>query len=210
LGPPGSGKGTQAVRLSAALEVPHISTGDIFRALDDHSDMGREVKGYLDRGELVPDGTVAQVVADRLSRTDCARGFVLDGYPRTVRQAQALEDYLTAGGHQVELALLLDVDTDEVVARIAARRACRECGASYNMLSQPPREDELCDKCGVRLERRSDDSEKVIRRRLEVYDRQARAVEDFYAQRDRLVAVQGGNGTADEVWRRVARAARLR
>lgn len=199
-GPPGSGKGTQAVLLSEALKVPHISTGDIFRQqVKDGTDLGREVQAIMQSGALVPDELVNRIVENRLAQPDCAHGFILDGYPRTLPQAKMLDEMLDRIG-KCKVVVNLLVDYNIIVARLAARRQCPVCGASYNLVFNPPKKDMVCDRDGAALIQREDDTEEVIRKRFEAYNGQTLPVMDFFRQAGyRLVEVTGGNGAPEEL-----------
>ena len=202
LGKQGAGKGTQAVRLSRHYVVPHISTGDTFRqAVRSGSEFGQKAKRYLDAGELVPDELVIGMVRERLTRSDTShRGFVLDGFPRTVPQAEALEDMLVPNG--LHLAVDMEIDTGTVLARLASRRVCVDCGANYSVIDNPPRVPGLCDVCGGEVVQRDDDTEGAIRRRLELYDRETAPLIAWYAERQLLTRIDG-LGTPDEVTERI-------
>jgi adenylate kinase len=202
LGKQGAGKGTQAVRLSRHYVVPHISTGDMFRAaLRGNTEFGRKVKEYLDAGELVPDEVVIGVVKERLTRSDTSyRGFILDGFPRTVAQAEALEALLAPAG--LDLAVDLEIDTAHVLRRLASRRVCNDCGANYSVIDNPPRVPGLCDVCGGEVIQRDDDTEAAIRRRLELYERETAPLIAWYRERGLLAAVDA-LGTPDEVTDRI-------
>jgi adenylate kinase len=202
LGPPGAGKGTQATRIAAAYGIPHISTGDIFRAnVKGGTELGREAKGYMDKGDLVPDGVVIGMVQDRLTEDDCLSGFNLDGFPRTVPQAQALEEFLAEHERPIDVVLRLAVDESEIVKRLTGRRTCRECGAIFHVEDNPPATPGVCDVCGGELYQRDDDTEEVVMNRLEVYHRQTEPLEFFYWQRGLLRDVEAV-GEVDEVTRR--------
>jgi adenylate kinase len=199
-GPPGSGKGTQAVLLSDGLGVPHISTGDIFRQnVKDGTELGQQVKRIMDAGQLVSDELVNRIVEDRLGRPDCAPGFILDGYPRTVAQAGMLDGLLGRMG-KAKVVVSLAVDYNVIIARITARRQCPVCGASYNLVSNLPKSDGVCDRDGSPLTQREDDKEEVMRKRFEAYNAQTLPVMDFFqANGYRLVEVVGGNGAPEEL-----------
>jgi len=203
-GPPGSGKGTQAVLLSDALAVPHISTGDIFRQnVKDGTELGKQVKRIMDAGQLVSDELVNRIVEDRLGRPDCAQGFILDGYPRTVVQAGMLDGLLGRMG-KARVVVSLVVDYNVIIARITARRQCPVCGASYNLVSNLPKSDGVCDRDGSPLTQREDDKEEVMRKRFEAYNAQTLPVMDFFkANGYRLVEVVGGNGAPEELTARI-------
>ncbi len=199
-GPPGSGKGTQAVLLSGSLKVPHISTGDIFRQnVKEGTELGREVQAIMQAGQLVPDALVNRIVEDRLAKPDCAGGFILDGYPRTVPQAEMLDALLVRLGKD-KVVINLQVDYNIIVARITARRSCPACGAVYNLVSNPPKRDGVCDRDGVALIQREDDKEEVMRKRFDAYDAQTLPVIGFFrAHGYRVVDVTGGNGAPEDL-----------
>jgi adenylate kinase len=199
MGPPGAGKGTQASRLAERLRVPAISTGEMLRdEVKRGSALGREAKGYMDRGALVPDALIIAIIEARLQRDDCAHGFILDGFPRTVTQAEALDRALHRFGWSLHRVGSLNVPTDEVVRRLAGRRTCRECGTPYHVVLEPPRRDDTCDLCGGRLQRRDDDDEAVIAARLEVYERDTAPLLDYYRDRGLLAEIDG-RGKHDDV-----------
>ncbi len=181
LGPPGVGKGTQAVRLSKRLGVPHISTGDMFReALAKKTALGLSAKEYMDSGKLVPNEITIGLVRDRLENPDCSRGFILDGFPRDVAQAEALKKILKSLGVSLDAAVYIDAGPDIVVKRITGRRVCEDCGATYHMTFNPPPEDGKCPKCGGRICQRVDDREDTVRERLKVYKALTEPVVDYY------------------------------
>jgi len=187
LGPPGAGKGTQAAVIRERAGGPHISTGDLFRAaLKDESPLGRQVRQYLESGQLVPDDVTSAMVAQRLAQADCAKGCVLDGYPRTVAQAGDLDRILAEGGSRLDLVLYFDVTEATAIERLSGRRLCKQCGAGYHVKYMPPKKAGTCDRCGAVLIQRTDDREETIRERLAVYDRQTRALVDAYAGRGLL------------------------
>jgi len=203
LGPPGVGKGTQAVRIAEAYGVPHVSTGDLFRYhVGQGTELGREAQGYMVRGDLVPDGVTLGMVALRVAQPDAAVGAVFDGFPRTVPQAEGL-DQLLAGMHtQLDHVVLLEVPRDELVVRLTGRRFCPQCGATYHVLFSPPVVPDHCDRCGHALERRPDDDDKTVERRLDVYDAETLPLVDFYERAHRLVRVDG-RGPIEEVTARL-------
>ncbi|HHY36878.1 MAG TPA: adenylate kinase [Firmicutes bacterium] len=187
LGPPGAGKGTQGGMLARALQVPHIATGDIFRqAVKEATELGRRAKSYLEKGELVPDGIVVGIVLERLQKSDCEKGFILDGFPRTVQQAEALEGFLHQEGKELTGVILLDVDPEVLVERLTGRRVCRQCGATYHIRNMPPQREGRCDKCGGELYQREDDREETVRHRLQVHESQTRPLRDYYEKRGLL------------------------
>jgi len=187
LGPPGAGKGTQAVRLAERFDVPSISTGDLLRGhVQDSTRLGVQARTYMDRGEYVPDELVVQMVMDRLEDPDADKGFILDGFPRTVAQAQALENALAASGRPLSAVLKFTIDDDMAIRRLAARWTCPVCKRTYNMDFKRPAVDSICDVDGATLERRSDDDEVTVRRRLAVYRDETEPLEFFYWERGLL------------------------
>lgn len=203
MGPPGVGKGTQAVRLKSLLGVPHVSTGDILRAaMQDGSALGRQVRVYVESGQLVPDELVGDLIAERLSRRDAAAGFVLDGFPRTLAQVDILSRVLGRLGMPLSKVILLRAPQAEIVRRLSGRRTCPKCGAVYHLESHPPKSSGVCDACGAALVQRPDDTEDVIRERLRVFDEQTAPVADAYRAQGLLVDVDG-TGEADAVASRI-------
>ena len=195
LGPPGAGKGTYAKAMREKIDIPHISTGDMFReTASSGTELGRKIKEIMERGDLVPDDLVNEMVRQRLSKEDCKRGFILDGYPRTVSQAVALDSILEELGRELTLAIFFDVPEDVVVQRLTNRRICPKCGRIYNLLTMPPKEDELCDVCKVPLIQRDDDREDVVRRRYKVYMESTVPVVDYYEERGKLRRIDGTIG----------------
>ena len=190
LGPPGAGKGTQARQLAAELKVPHVAPGDIFReAATSGTPLGLEAKGYMDRGELVPDDVVIRMIGERLARPDAKQGFILDGFPRTTAQAAALDTLLTAGGHHLDHVVFFDVKHGELVRRLTGRRVCPRCGSTYHIVSWRPRQEDRCDRCGTALIQREDDREDTVRTRLDVYARQTAPLLESYRGRGLLVTL---------------------
>ena len=202
LGPPGAGKGTQGVLLAERYGIPQISTGEILR---DHvqrgTKLGIRARSYMDRGEYVPDAVVVSMVMDRLADPDADKGFILDGFPRTVAQAEALERALDEAEEPLTAVLKFSVGGELAVRRLIGRYTCPNCGRTYHMEFKPPAEDELCDVCGATLERRADDDELTARRRLAVYREQASPLERFYAERDLLHQVDAEATPADVIER---------
>ena len=195
LGPPGAGKGTYAKKLREILGIPHISTGDIFReAVAAGTELGNKVKHILESGGLVPDEIVNEVVRERLSEPDCEKGFILDGYPRTVAQAEALDDMLKDMGRSLMWAILFDVPEEVIVQRITNRRVCPKCGRIYNLITNPPKEDNLCDVCKVPLIQREDDKEEVVRKRYRVYMEYTFPVAGYYEKKGKLQKIDGTIG----------------
>lgn len=192
LGPPGAGKGTQAQEISRRLDVPHISTGDMFRvAIRSGTEVGRKAKEYLEAGRLVPDEVVIGLVKDRLSRRDCEGGFLLDGFPRTVPQAEALDAWLEENGLKLDAVLDIEVPRDVLLIRLSGRRVCFHCGINYHVVYNPPKIPERCDQCGEELVQRLDDKEATVRERIQVYDRQAAPLKEYYRRRGVLREING-------------------
>ena len=205
LGPPGAGKGTQAQRLTQKLGIPQVSTGDILRAaVAAGTGLGREAKAVMDQGALVPDSVVIGIIRERLAAPDCARGYILDGFPRTAAQAEALGEMLQALGTPLTAVLSLTVDPEELVRRLSGRRTCGGCGAAYHLETAPPRRAGLCDRCGGALLQREDDREETIRKRLAVYREQTAPLVAYYRGRGLLREVDG-RGDIDGVFARVCR-----
>jgi adenylate kinase len=205
-GPPGVGKGTQAARLSAVFRIPHVATGDILRAaIQSHTPLGQQAKSYIDQGQLVPDELILGVIADRLGKSDTARGFLLDGFPRTVPQAEALAGILEATGKKLHAVLVLDAPVDELVDRISKRRTCESCQASYHMVAKPPKVSGRCDKCGGVLLQRSDDSEVIIRRRLVEYLAKTKPVIEYFKAHGDVWPVRhiDAAGNIDQIFGRI-------
>ena len=199
LGPPGAGKGTQARRLAARWSVPQIATGDMLReAVARGTRLGLEARRYMDAGELVPDAVIIGLVRERLALPDGRKGFVLDGFPRTVTQAEALDRLLEAEGAPLDRVVLVQVADEEPVARLSGRRVCRSCGRNYHLTLSPPRVPGRCDGCGGELYQRTDDEEATVRRRLAVYARDTRPLVDYYRRRGLLRTISGA-GAMDTV-----------
>lgn len=200
LGPPGSGKGTQAERLARRLQVPKLVTGEMLRnAVGRDTPIGREAKGYMDRGELVPDRVTINLIQERLHGNDCRAGYILDGFPRNRAQAEALDRMVAALGESLEHVVLLDVPETEILRRLAGRRICRQCAATYHVIFQPPSADGRCAQCGGALHQREDDREETIRQRLTVYATATAPVIEYYARQGLLRRVTGV-GTTEEVF----------
>jgi adenylate kinase len=195
LGGPGAGKGTQAERLSAALEIPQVSTGDLFREnLKNETELGLMAKGYMERGELVPDEVTVAMVRERLSRPDAKRGAILDGFPRTIAQAEALDDLLADMGLELAVVPYIKVPEEMLLARLAGRWTCRSCGAMYHQLFSPPRQEGVCDRCGGELYQRPDDTPETQKHRIEVYFEQTAPLIDYYQEQGLLVEIDGRPG----------------
>ena len=200
LGAPGAGKGTQAKKIAESYGVPHISTGDIFRAnIKNDTELGRKAKVYMDKGELVPDELVVDLIMDRFADPDCSNGYVLDGYPRTIPQAEALDNALKANSESLDYAVNVDVPDEDIISRMSGRRACLKCGATYHISFNPPSEEGVCDICGETLVQRDDDKEETVRNRLEVYHEQTEPLEKYYAEAGLLHNVDGTK-SMDEVF----------
>ena len=192
MGPPGAGKGTQAEKIVENYQIPHISTGDMFRkAIKDQTELGMEAKRYMDQGALVPDHVTIGIVKDRLSESDCKSGFLLDGFPRTVDQAKALDEILTSLDSKIDYVIYIDVDLDILKERLTGRRICRSCGATYHMIFNPPAVAGTCDKCGGELYQRKDDNEETVGNRLNVYVSQTKPLLDYYSLAGNLVNING-------------------
>jgi adenylate kinase len=192
LGPPASGKGTQAARLREALDLPHVASGDLFREnLKNETELGLKAKAYMDRGELVPDDITIGMVMERLSRPDCAGGALLDGFPRTIAQAEALDRELAAQGHKISRVPNIVVPDDVLVERVSGRRLCRQCGASYHVRFNPAKQSGVCDACGGELYQRDDDNPETVRNRLKVYWDQTSPLIDYYRQQGVLIEIDG-------------------
>ena len=200
LGPPGAGKGTQAKMIADQLKIPHISTGDILReSVRADSSLGREVKAVMDKGDLVSDGLLKEIVKERLALDDCRNGFLLDGYPRNIPQSETLEEMMCGKSLWEKIfALEISVPDDEIVQRLKNRRSCPECGRVFNMISNPPANDETCDDCSVKLVQRDDDREETVRQRLSVYHKKTEPVMSFFKDRNKLICVSGG-GSPEQV-----------
>lgn len=192
LGPPGAGKGTQASEITKRYDIPHISTGDIFRDnIKRGTDLGKKAKKYLDNGSLVPDDIVVSIVKDRLAEDDCEDGFLLDGFPRTVNQAHALEDALNEMKIKLDNVINIDVAKEVLINRAIGRRICKDCGATYHIEFNPPREDSKCDVCGGALYQRDDDTEETVARRIAVYSKQTKPLIDYYSKKGIIINVDG-------------------
>ncbi len=203
LGPPGAGKGTQAKILTKKFAIPQISTGDILRsAVKEQTAMGLKAKSYMDSGALVPDDVVVGIVKDRLAQPDCANGFVLDGFPRTVAQADALKQMLAGLGKLIEHVLSIEVDKEDLLGRITGRRTCRSCGRGYHVAFDPPNVAGKCDECGGELYQRDDDREDTMRNRLAVYEEQTAPLIAYYKQESLLRSIKGV-GSIEEIQRSI-------
>lgn len=195
LGAPGAGKGTQAKKIAAKYEIPHISTGDIFRAnIKNGTELGKKAKSFMDQGLLVPDELTVDLVMDRIQKEDCKNGYVLDGFPRTIPQAEALDQALKSLGDKLDYAIEVDVPDENIVKRMAGRRACVHCGATYHIVHAPTKVENICDVCGGDLILRDDDKPETVTKRLAVYHSQTKPLIDYYKEEGILATI---DGTAD-------------
>jgi len=203
LGPPGAGKGTQAKMLIDEYQIPQISTGDILRAaVKEGTRLGKEAKSYMDKGELVPDSVVIGIVEERIQEPDCKKGYMLDGFPRTVPQAEALDDMLGKLSAQIDHVVSIEVANEELVKRLTGRRTCRECGAGYHVMFDPPKVEGICDKCGGELYQRDDDNEETVSSRLNVYESQTLPLIDYYKVKGKIRPIDGV-GDIKEIFQRI-------
>lgn len=192
LGAPGAGKGTQAKMIAAKYQIPHISTGDIFRAnIKNGTELGMEAKKYMDQGQLVPDELTVKILLDRVAQPDCSEGYVLDGFPRTIPQAEVLDNALNKLGDSIDFAVDVDVPDENIVRRMSGRRACLSCGATYHIEHIPPKQEGICDTCGQPLVLRDDDKPETVLKRLKVYHEQTQPLIDFYTKKGVLRSVDG-------------------
>ena len=198
LGAPGAGKGTQAKKIAAKYQIPHISTGDIFRAnIKNGTELGKKAKTYMDQGLLVPDELTCDLVVDRIQQPDAANGYVLDGFPRTIPQAEALDKDLSANGESVDYAVNLEVPDENIINRMSGRRACVGCGATYHIQFNAPKVEGVCDTCGEKLILRDDDKPETVKNRLSVYHEQTQPLIDYYSKKGVLAEVDGTQAMDD-------------
>lgn len=203
LGPPGAGKGTQAKRLMEKYNIPQISTGDILRAaVKDGTEMGKKAKEYMDAGKLVPDEVVIGIIDDRLKEDDCKEGYMLDGFPRTVPQAEALDEVLAKMGSAIDHTISIEVPEDELMGRLTGRRTCKDCGAGFHVMFDPPKTEGVCDKCSGQLYQRDDDNEETVGNRLKVYNDQTQPLIDYYQNKSLLRPIDG-LGKIEEIFGRI-------
>ncbi len=203
LGPPGAGKGTQAQKLVDRLEIPQVSTGDLLRqAVRAGSDLGKQAKGYMDRGELVPDTIVIGMIRQRLTEKDCEHGFILDGFPRAVSQAEALAVMLKDLGHKLDHVISIEVDEEALVERLSGRLSCPKCGAMFHKIFNPPKKAGSCDQCSGALIVRADDNEETIRNRIDVYKKQTEPLKNFYEKKGLLRKIDG-QGSPESIEQRI-------
>ena len=195
LGPPGAGKGTQAVKIVEKYGVPHISTGDIFREnIKKGTELGKKAQEYMNRGELVPDDLVIEIATTRLLEDDCKNGFLLDGFPRTVYQAEKLDEFLAAHGSKIDKVLDIAVEKEELISRLTGRRVCKACGASYHVVNIPPKTEGVCDICGGELVQRADDNIETVTNRIDVYEAQTKPLVDYYEKAGNIAHIDGRSG----------------
>ncbi|AOC58001.1 MULTISPECIES: adenylate kinase [Bacillus] len=198
MGLPGAGKGTQAERIVDDYGIPHISTGDMFRAaMKEETQLGLEAKSFIDKGELVPDEVTIGIVRERLGKNDCEQGFLLDGFPRTVAQAEALEEILKDLGRTIDYVINIKVDKDALMERLTGRRICKNCGATYHLVFNPPAKENVCDKCGGELYQRADDNAETVSTRLEVNLKQTEPLLNFYSEKGYLANIDGAKHIND-------------
>lgn len=198
LGAPGAGKGTQAKRIAEKFGIPHISTGDIFRAnIKNGTELGNKAKVYMDQGLLVPDELVVDLVVDRVKQADCEKGYILDGFPRTIPQAEALDAALAAIGEKVDYAVNVEVPDSDIVERMSGRRACLNCGATYHIVNIPTKVEGICDTCGSEIVLREDDKPETVLKRLEVYHNQTQPLIEYYSKQGILKEVDGRKNMSD-------------
>jgi adenylate kinase len=203
LGPPGAGKGTQAKMLIDEYQIPQISTGDILRAaVKEGTALGKEAKSYMDKGALVPDSVVIGIVEERIQEPDCKKGYMLDGFPRTVPQAEALDEMLSKLGAEIDHVVSIEVANEELVKRLTGRRTCRECGAGYHVMFDPPKVEGVCDKCGGELYQRDDDNVETVTSRLNVYEAQTLPLIDYYKVKGKIRPIDGV-GDIKEIFERI-------
>ena len=203
LGPPGAGKGTQAKMLIDEYQIPQISTGDILRAaVKEGTPLGKEAKSYMDKGALVPDSVVIGIVEERIQEPDCKKGYMLDGFPRTVPQAKALDEMLSKLSAKIDHVVSIEVANEELVKRLTGRRTCRECGAGYHVMFDPPKVEGVCDKCGGELYQRDDDNEATVSSRLDVYESQTLPLIDYYKVQGKIRPIDGV-GDMKEIFERI-------
>ena len=206
LGPPGAGKGTQAVKIVEKYGVPHISTGDIFREnIKNGTELGKKAQEYMNKGELVPDDLVIDLATSRLLEPDCANGFLLDGFPRTVYQAEKLDEFLAAHDSKIDVVLDIAVEKEELITRLTGRRVCKTCGASFHVVSVPPKQEGICDFCGGELIQRADDNLETVTNRIEVYEAQTMPLVDYYENAGNIAHINGA-ASLDEVFGDIVKA----
>ena len=195
LGPPGAGKGPQAAKIIEKYNIPHISTGDIFREnIKKGTELGKKAQEYMNRGELVPDDLVIEIATTRLLEDDCKDGFLLDGFPRTVYQAEKLDEFLAAHGSKIDKVIDIEVGKEELMERLTGRRVCKSCGASYHIVNIPPKKEGVCDVCGGELIQRADDNAETVANRIEVYEAQTMPLVEYYEKAGNIAHIDGATG----------------
>lgn len=203
LGAPGAGKGTHALLLSKEYNIPQISTGDILRShIKNETDLGKKAKKYMDKGLLVPDELVVEIVKKRIQEEDCKEGFILDGFPRTIPQAEALDKALEELAIALDKVVNIDVPDEVIIKRMAGRRVCSNCGASYHIENKKPLKENICDECGSELKQREDDKEETVRKRLQVYEEQTKPLIEYYEKRGILLTIEG-DGSVEEIGNKI-------
>lgn len=206
LGPPGAGKGTQASVITKKFNIPHISTGDIFRAnIKEGTELGKKAKGYMDKGLLVPDELVVTIAKDRITKDDCRDGFLLDGFPRTVNQGEALDEELKKMSIQLDKVINIDVEKEVLIQRATGRRVCKDCGATYHVEFNCPKEEGICDLCGGKLLQRDDDKVETVENRIKVYHEQTEPLIDYYTKKGLILNVDGTK-PIDEIFQEITKA----
>lgn len=204
LGPPGAGKGTQAQMIAERYSIPQISTGDILRkAVKENTPLGLKAKDFMERGQLVPDEIVIGIVEERLKESDCSRGFILDGFPRTINQAEGLQEILSKIGKSITKVINIEVDTEELVRRLTGRRTCKNCGAMFHVIFNPPKKEGICDRCGGPLYQREDDNEDIIRKRLKEYEKETSSLVQYYQGKNKLFSVNGV-GSKEQIFNQIS------
>ena len=198
LGAPGAGKGTQAKKIADKYQIPHISTGDIFRAnIKEGTELGKKAKSYMDQGQLVPDELTLELIMDRFQNPDCENGYVLDGFPRTIPQAEALTEALAKKGDTIDYAINVEVPDENIINRMGGRRACLACGSTYHIVYAPTRVEGICDRCGEKLVLRDDDKPETVKNRLNVYHNQTQPLIEYYTRQGKLAEVDGTQSMED-------------
>lgn len=198
LGAPGAGKGTQAMKIAEKYQIPHISTGDIFRAnIKEGTELGKKAKSYMDQGQLVPDELTLELIMDRFQNPDCKNGYVLDGFPRTIPQAEALTEALAKKGETIDYAINVEVPDENIINRMGGRRACLACGSTYHIVYAPTRVEGICDRCGEKLVLRDDDKPETVKNRLNVYHNQTQPLIEYYTRQGKLAEVDGTQSMED-------------
>ena len=198
LGAPGAGKGTQAMKIAEKYQIPHISTGDIFRAnIKEGTELGKKAKSYMDQGQLVPDELTLELIMDRFQNPDCKNGYVLDGFPRTIPQAEALTEALAKKGETIDYAINVEVPDENIINRMGGRRACLACGSTYHIVYAPTKVEGICDRCGEKLVLRDDDKPETVKNRLNVYHNQTQPLIEYYTKQGKLAEVDGTQSMED-------------